>query len=124
MWKIVPICEDIFGLWAEQSDNDAWTATMILKESHYQIEIIAEIHISYLNHMDEVDNLLNEIRDFSNFIKKAKEKEYGEIHFHCKGISTFNNSYPLPSFSHSSGLTFIDTEFTEELHNAYKTVTI
>ncbi|MDE5414810.1 hypothetical protein [Alkalihalobacterium chitinilyticum] len=119
MWKIVPICEDIFGFWAGPNGNDAWTATMIIKEKNYSIEIIAEIHISYLNDMAEVENLLEEIREFSHFIKRQKDKAYGVIHFTCKGISTFKNSKPLQTYTHSSGLTLIDTEFTEEMNESF-----
>ncbi|MGM7637007.1 hypothetical protein [Bacillus sp. Hm123] len=115
MWTIFRICEGIYGFRAESNVHDAWTATLIMKTHENRLDILAEIHMSYLNEMEEYERLLDEIRYFAKTVKKEKNKEICAMNFHCQGLSCFIDQNPLPTFRHTSGLEFINTTFVEEV---------
>lgn len=115
MWTIFRICEGIYGFSAEPNVHDAWTATLIMKRCDNRLDILAEIHMSYLNEIEEYERLLDEIRYFAKTVKKEQQKELCAMSVHCQGLSYFSDQNPLPTFRHSSGLEFIDTTFVEEV---------
>ncbi|WP_203364393.1 hypothetical protein [Bacillus sp. REN10] len=115
MWTIFRICEGIYGVSAEPNVHDAWTATLITKAYDNQLDILAEIHMSYLSEMEEYERLLDEIRYFAKAMKREQKKELCAMSFHCQGLSCFIDQNPLPTFRHSSSLEFVDTTFVEEV---------
>lgn len=115
MWQAVPIAEQIYGFQPEINKHDTWTATAYVEDKGERLQITTDIHMSYVDHKDEYEELLDSIRYFANVCKQDADKDHCVLHYRCMGTANFQDDHPLPFTQHTNGAWIIDTEFSEEL---------
>lgn len=115
MWRISLICEGIYGVSKNFNLEENWNATLILNVRENQIDIQTEIYMTYINEIEEYNELIEAVRYFARAVKRKQNKEYCRIHFHCQGLSGIDGDKPWKPYFDHDGVEYIDVTFEEEL---------